>query len=316
LMHAGVRHYRIGLSKYSSSEALIHAQRILDVASRASESVELSLDLPGDKPRLCNTEPRYLCRGELITLLGCDSTVNLTSTTLRVDTPIPGGRIQEGTVITTGDGEHALKVERCGEGILELRCLTEGVLEKQRGLNVPGLGPKGPSTEQVDAVRATIESCLFRSVMLSFISNAGEIDVIRGHISAWGIARPPKLIAKLETQTVRDRVAQVARASDAVLLARGDLLPQVGEAEFYAAHERMLSSAIQNAKRTIVGTQLLDSLRNAWLPNRSEILELCRLMSAGVDGYLLSAETAVSECGLRAAHLLNSLWARYGRSNG
>jgi pyruvate kinase len=132
--------------------------------------------------------------------------------------------------------------------------------------------------------------------------------MINGHKE--NIAIPP-IIAKIETKKGANYVSEIANVADAILLGRGDLLLDTGPFDFYKIQKKVISTVFELNKPLIIGTDLLPSLSENWLPNRSELAHLCYLFEKGVDAVLLSHETTVGKHPLRTIEIIDGLRQNY-----
>jgi Pyruvate kinase, barrel domain len=142
--------------------------------------------------------------------------------------------------------------------------------------------------------RATLEwmpTTALTGSLLSFVHSPHTVLDARRILVAATPSGTHTLIAKIETALGVERTGEVARASDAILLGRGDLLLDIGPIAFHRACEQARLTTQSLGKPFVTGTQLLTSLTSSWLPNRSELDEVSRLIEVGVDGLLLSDET-------------------------
>ena len=189
-----------------------------------------------------------------------------------------------------------------------------GRLGPCRGLTIQGEHSNFTTlTKQDQQSLALLADGAFTSVMLSFVESADTIHSVRRMIGAIvGRDRPPlEIIAKIETLTGVRCIAEICTAADRILLGRGDLLLSVGPIEFFSAAEAVIRAVTAAGKPLIVGTQLLNSMSDDWLPNRSELSHLSRLIANGVDGFLLSFETSAGRNPYGSIELIQALHRKY-----
>ncbi|MBK3647460.1 pyruvate kinase, partial [Streptomyces sp. MBT33] len=128
--------------------------------------------------------------------------------------------------------------------------------------------------------------------------------------AADGHAVPP-VIAKVETRAGVAAVREIAVCADAVLLGRGDLLLDSGPLEFFDLCEAVRTGTAEVGCPLVVGTQLLTSLSDGWLPHRSELAYVSELLRSGTSGLMLADETAAGTAPVRTVELLRDLRERY-----
>ena len=316
LIQSRVTNFRIPLSKGFPEQQLLKAIEISQIGRALNRRIRLYIDLPGSKARLTNDSVfhfhvgalvRFTCgyaseaNGNHIPCVGVAGSLRLESLAI-------------GDIILIGDGEHALKVTEVHLTSFIASSLTSGILEKRRGIVIQGK-PLDYNT-QSDRDESAVEFLKhgnISGVMVSFVESKKDIlevkEKIRSAIGSRGVL--PELVAKIETLRGITNIADICSVADKVMVARGDLLLNVGPVDFYEAEEEIINTAMEMNVPIIVGTQLLDSMSASWLPNRSELSAVSHLIARGIDGLLLTAETAVGSHPLRTVELINTLVDKY-----
>jgi|ERR1700722_2722984 pyruvate kinase len=321
VIKAGVSAIRFSASKFSRRKLTDLASLVVEVANDIGCEVELMLDLPGTKTRLCNEEPIILSGSDRLCInyglapvqldRGVTYEVGLTGVDVRA-------LIAVGDILVIGDGEVALLVESAGSD----HCVAVPVegrrLGRRKGVKVEGKTHPWESLSGLDVLALGEFATLpFSSVLVSFVDTPQTIARVRQLLAdSFGgpaCAPPVPVVAKVETRAGAKQAGAVAQAADAVLLGRGDLLLDTGEVDFHAYCEMVLRATRESGTPIIVGTQLISSLSGNWLPNRSELGYLSRLIEEGVDGLLLAGETTLGPCPVRAVELLTDLIEAYGK---
>lgn len=317
LIGYGVRGFRFPVSKVSWEVLTARAEKVAGVAAAIGAEVDLMVDLPGAKLQLTNDIDIRLSEIDRITVrfTGGEDFVEGTRPEVGlIGLPDPS-LIRLGDTLLLGDGQDALRVESVAREQFLARPLTNGVVGRRRGVTIVGRPvPRGGLTEADALTLASVADSPFTAVMLSFVEDAATVELARDRLHA---ARPddnvgPAVVAKLETGAGVTNAAAIGAAADGILLARGDLLLSVGELEFHDACRRALRTAQAAGTPLMVGTQLLTTMSDSWLPHRSELVALCQLAEEGVAGLLLSDETTVGRQPDRTVRLLAALIARYG----
>lgn len=320
LMRREVSAFRFSGSKYTVAELNAMAVTVADAAYAAGRSVDLLLDLPGSKTRLTNDGG--------FPLKGADRVrVAFGPAPARRDLPLPeigmtgpplGALIEVGDVLVLGDGENALRVEACFADHCIAIPLTTGELGRRKGVRIQGKRQAYQSLRpQDETVLQSFGEMAFTGVIVSFVEHAGVVERVRSLIGEGGSAGSrPAVIAKVETRVGAQNAAAVAETADALLLGRGDLLLDAGEPDFYNLGEAVITAGQKAGRAVIVGTELLPSLSETWLPHRSELAYLCHLIDKDVDGLMLAKETTIGKQPLRTVDLINTLIRHYGREPG
>lgn len=314
IIKQGANSFRFPASKFPAAALAEQAATVARIAGEAGVTLDLLLDLPGSKSRLTNDDG--------FPLEGIDRLrVNYGPTPANRDAALPevgitgldlSRVIDVGDILVLGDGEDALRVERTADDHCLVIPLTTGELGRRRGVTVQGKRQGHESLTPTDLQDlATVPGSVFTGVIVSFVEDADTVHQAREVMARKG-GKQPVLIAKVETRVGAEAVREIAEATDAVLLGRGDLLMDCGEIDFYDLGKEVIKTAQKLAKPIIVGTQLLPSMSGSWLPNRSELAYVSHLIEKGVDGLMLSFETTIGRRPARTTGLLKSLIARYG----
>jgi pyruvate kinase len=316
LLRMGVVNFRIPLAKQLPEGHLKTAQQIARLAKQYDRKINVIMDLPGSKPRLTNRTQDYVELGEIVEFSFNEShSLPLSSKVKRFGVSgLESADLSSGKLAISGDGELAFTIEDINQYTFRARALRAGRLGPFRGLTLEGAHSSFLTlTEQDKQSLALLNEDGFTSVMLSFVESAGTIRRARQMIDS--IVRRDRarldIIAKVETLRGVTSIAEICAASEGVVLGRGDLLLSVGPSEFFAAEENVIGSVMAARKPLFVGTQLLSSMSDDWLPNRSELSHLSHLIAKGVDGFLLSFETSAGKNPYGSIELLQTLYGRY-----
>jgi pyruvate kinase len=200
--------------------------------------------------------------------------------------------VRPGSELLLDDGLMAMTVERVvGE---EIHCIvqTAGYLSDRKGLNLRGGGLSIPGLSEADA--ADIERAAEWQVdylAVSFPRSAEDIEQARSMLrKADGTAA---LVSKIERTEAIENLESIIDASDAVLVARGDLGVEIGEAELPGLQKRIIKAALNQNRAVITATQMMQSMVESPIPTRAEVLDVANAVIDGTDAVMLSAETAV-----------------------
>lgn len=318
ILTQGVRGVRMPSSRHDPSTLARMAELVLGVADRIGAEVELILDLPGHAARLTNDEVIELGAAEQLVLsFGPASESRAASEfTFGISGADSLPHIESGDVLLIGDGREALGVVGLGQGHMITTPLTNGVIWPRQRISVSDRHSSPRAAHGMpDRLRRLVSEIPFHGLFVSFARSGADVELTRAAVSS-DTDRTPVVAAKVETREGVERIAEIVDATEVVLLGRGDLLVDVGAQEFHAA-ERTVIDAVLKAPdtRLIIGTQLLTSMDESWMPHRSEIAYLSGMLERGVDGFLLSDETTVGARPAEAVELLAALAARYGTSD-
>ncbi|WP_167759104.1 pyruvate kinase [Blastococcus sp. TF02A_35] len=319
IIDSGADAFRFPASKFGVDVLTDQAWSVAKEADGLGAKLDLLLDLPGSKTRLTNDNGFPLDPQRPVRVAFSPEEADP-----RLDPPrlgISGGGLDEvavGDVLVTGDGEEALAVEAVADDHCIARPLTSGELGRRRGVTVSGRSNASESLTAGDREGLeTLGAAPFTGVIVSFVESAKTVREVKESLArSFGNRPPPAVIAKVETAAGIGAIQEILDESDGVLLGRGDLLLDVGPIEFYDACRSVLKAADKQGVPAIVGTQLLVSLSNTWLPNRSELAYVSHLIEKRVHGLMLSTETTVGKHPTRTVAMLSSLIERYGAESG
>jgi pyruvate kinase len=303
LFEAGADVFRLNFSHGTHQQ---HAQvlaNIRQVEKEMGRPIGVLMDLQGPKLRVgtfaqgpVRLQPGASFRLDLDPQLGDDQRATLPH-------PEIFAALKTGTDLLLDDGKLRLRVERFGPDFAETRVVIGGPLSERKGVNVPGVVlPISPLT---DKDRKDLEFGLDLGVewmALSFVQRPE--DVAEGRDLAKGRA---KIMTKLEKPAAVERLEAVIEASDAVMVARGDLGVELPPEQVPAIQKRTLRLCRQAGKPVIVATQMLDSMVQAPMPTRAEASDVATAVYDGADAVMLSAESASGKYPVEAVAMMNRI---------
>jgi pyruvate kinase len=202
--------------------------------------------------------------------------------------------VQPGSELLLDDGLMSLTVnEVVGD---EIRCTvnTAGPLSDRKGLNLRGGGLSIPGVSEAD--KADIQRAAEWQVdylAVSFPRSAEDMQQARDLLHAAG--GTAGLVSKIERTEAIENLDAIIEASDAVLVARGDLGVEIGEAELPGLQKRIIASSLRLNRPVITATQMMQSMIDNPIPTRAEVLDVANAVIDGTDAVMLSAETAVGK---------------------
>lgn len=199
--------------------------------------------------------------------------------------------LRPGAMLLLDDGKLRLEVTACNPHCAETRVVVGGPLSNHKGVNLPNVMlDVSPLTEKD---RGDLEFALsigVEAIALSFIQRPEDVAEARRLI-----AGRAKLISKLEKPSAVDHLEAIIAASDAVMVARGDLGVELPPETVPAIQKRIIRASRQAGRPVIVATQMLDSMITSHTPTRAEASDVATAVYDGADAVMLSAETAVGD---------------------
>jgi pyruvate kinase len=293
VLAAGVDVVRLNFSHGEPSQHAARAARVRSIAHRLGREVGILVDLGGPKIRI-----ERFAEGTVVLQSGEPFTLDC-----RPDAP-PGDAsrvgvsyaglvhdVAAGDVLLLDDGLIALEVEAVVGHEIRTRVVTGGRLSDRKGLNRFGgglsLGALTDKDRRDIRVAAEIGADF---IAVSFCRSSADIEEARTLAEAAG--SHAALIAKIERSEAIANLAGIIEAADAVMVARGDLGVEIGDAELPGLQKRIIREALEHSKLAITATQMLQSMVDSPIPTRAEVLDVANSVIDGTDAVMLSQETA------------------------
>ena len=199
--------------------------------------------------------------------------------------------VRVGDMLLLDDGLVALRVTRIGGDTVHTEVLTDGFLSDRKGLNRLGGGLSlGALTDQDKAHIVIAASLDVDFLAVSFCRSAEDMNEARALALAAG--SHAALVAKIERAEAIENLIEITIASDAVMVARGDLGVEIGDAELPGLQKKIIRTALEHNRVVITATQMLQSMVDNPIPTRAEVLDVANAVIDGTDAVMLSAETA------------------------
>ena len=305
VLRAGVNVVRLNFSHGAAEQHAARAEAVRDAAARLGREVAVLVDLQGPKIRI-----ERFAKGKVALHAG-----QLFSLVCRADAP-PGdshgvgvsylGLVDDVAVDDTlllDDGLIALRVDAIEGDTIRTTVLTDGALSDRKGLNRLGGGLSLGALTDKD--RADIQSAAEIAadfIAVSFCRSAADMDEARALARAAGC--DAGLVAKIERAEAILNLQEIIRASDAVMVARGDLGVEIGDAELPGLQKKIIREALENNRAVITATQMLQSMVDSPIPTRAEVLDVANAVIDGTDAVMLSQETAAGSYPAKAVEAM------------
>jgi pyruvate kinase len=290
LIDAGVNVARVTLAHgtVESQRALIASIR--EAADARGASIGILVDLPGPKVRTTAfSAPVDLTRGDVVTLVPSQGEAS-TIERMAIDYPTLIEDLQPGDVIGIGDGIVHMVVESRAAGSLAARVTHGGHLTGRKGVRIPTerFRANVPTDEDLDLI-AALRDAPADIIAVSFVRSAADMEAVRRAIGPGG----PWLMAKIETALAIDNLTPIIGASDAIMVARGDLGNELPIEDVPHLQKRIIHETVRNGKPVLVATQMLESMIEAPTPTRAEATDVANAVFDQASAVMLSAETAI-----------------------
>lgn len=291
LLEAGVDVVRMNFSHGSAEDHRARAVAVRAAAAKAGRPVGLLADLQGPKIRIGKFETGKISleKGAAFILDAACSIGNAERVGLDYkDLPRDVGA---GDILLLDDGRLKLVVEKVRGSEIHTRVLQGGVLSNNKGINRQGGGLTAPAltAKDMDDIK-TAAALEVDFVAVSFPKSAADMYMARQLLRAAG--SHASLIAKIERSEAIANLDEILDASDGIMVARGDLAVEVGDAAVPALQKKMIRVARDKNKITITATQMMESMIHSPVPTRAEVSDVANAVLDGTDAVMLSAETA------------------------
>ncbi|MCI4568619.1 pyruvate kinase [Lysobacter sp. CFH 32150] len=305
LLRAGVDVVRLNFSHGDPAAQLARAQAVREAAQRANVEVGILADLPGPKLRIeLFAEGRVqLKAGDRFDLVA------------RTDAPPGNARevgisylglpsdVHPGDTLLLDDGLMQLRVERIEGERIVTTVLNDGALSNRKGLNRLGGGLSlGALTERDRELIAVAAQIGAEFIAVSFCRNAADMEEARAIARKHG--SDAALVAKIERTEAIENLTEIVEASDAVMVARGDLGVEIGDAELPGLQKKIIRESLLRNRVVITATQMLQSMVDSPIPTRAEVLDVANAVIDGTDAVMLSQETAAGSYPVKAVEAM------------
>lgn len=199
--------------------------------------------------------------------------------------------VKRGERLYLYDGKLRTTVISVKDGVVHVEAGNNGILIKRKGINLPDTNFEGDIITAKDRKDIAYGSSKdIDWVALSFVQSAQDVEHLRTILKGYG--SKAKIIAKIETPAAVENIEEIIRASDAVMIARGDMAIETSPESVPIAQRNIISLGLRYAKPTIVATQMLGSMTEFPEPTRAEVSDVATAVILGTDCVMLSDETA------------------------
>ena len=296
MITAGVNVVRLNFSHGKAQDHINLAQLVREAAIKVGREVAIMADLQGPKIRVGK-----FAEGKVVLAPGEKFVLDASRTEpgdikgVGLDYKELPRDVKAGDVLLLNDGLIVLTVDRVLGEEVHTTVKLGGELSNNKGINKQGGGLTAPALTAKDMEDIkTAMSFQADYVAVSFPKNATDMEMARQlcNVAAAQYKHKPGLIAKIERAEAIPNLAEILRVSDGIMVARGDLAVEVGNAAVPALQKRMIKMARAQDKVVITATQMMESMILNPVPTRAEVSDVANAVLDGTDAVMLSAETA------------------------
>jgi len=270
--------------------------RIKNISRRSKNPIGLMADLQGPRIRISNSKDLAIAKGEAVLVMSSRrSKAKPKKKTVFIDNPEIEKLLRVGNDVLIEDGLIKLRVISKNHSGSLCRVINGGTVRPRKGVNVPGISAKIGALTVAD--REVLEFVLplgVDFVAMSFVRNVREIEALRKLMKKilGRSANLPQIVAKIERREAIKNFANILKASDIIMVARGDLGIEMPQEEVPILQKEIVAKSLRSAKPVIVATQMLDSMIRNPRPTRAEVTDVSNAVIDHADAVMLSGETA------------------------
>ena len=304
LIMAGMDVARLNFSHGNADEHRARALLIRKQAARLNRHVALMGDLQGPKIRIARFVDKeiVLQSGDVFRLSITHPRDAGNQAVVGIDYPDLVTDCSVGDNLLLDDGRVVMQVTGVTADALDCHVIVGGPLSDNKGINRLGGGLTAPALTEKDKqdIRLAAELDL-DYLAVSFPRDAADMNLARrlckeADCHAWLVAK----IERAEAVMNDDALNGLISASDAVMVARGDLAVEIGDAELVGIQKKIIAAARKQNKAVITATQMMESMIHSPMPTRAEVSDVANAALDYTDAVMLSAETAVGEYPVQA----------------
>ena len=299
MIRAGVNVVRLNFSHGTAQDHIDRARLVREAAQRAGREVAIMADLQGPKIRVGK-----FANGKIMLVPGAQFILDAARTELGdvdavgLDYKSLPREVKAGDTLLLNDGLIVIVVDAVQGETIRTTVKLGGELSNNKGINKLGGGLTAPAltAKDMDDIRTAMG---FKAdyVAVSFPKNATDMEMARQlcSVASADFNHRPGLIAKIERAEAIPKLLEILLASDGIMVARGDLAVEVGNAAVPALQKRMIKLAREHDKVVITATQMMESMITNPVPTRAEVSDVANAVLDGTDAVMLSAETAAGK---------------------
>ena len=295
LVIAGVNVFRLNFSHGSHEDKKKIIDNIRAINKELNCSIAILGDLQGPKLRVGEIENNKLevKEGDILTFTNTKCVGTLEK--IYVSYPNLAGDVVVGNTIMIDDGKIEVIVHSVeANGDVKVKVTLGGIISSKKGVNLPDTKISLPALTEKDLEDAAfIIKEELDWVALSFVKRVADIEMLRGILNEH--KSNAKIIAKIEMPEALTNIRDIIIASDAIMIARGDLGVELPVEKIPLIQKELIRKCIHRAKPVIVATQMMESMIDRVKPNRSEITGVANAVIEGADAVMLSGETATGQ---------------------
>lgn len=296
IIAAGVDVVRLNLSHDTHDRHRERAERLRDRALAAGHEVAVLMDLQGPKIRIGKFADGKvsLTRGDAFAIDAACGLEDGDQTRVGTTYARLANDVRHGDTLLLDDGAIELWVDGVSGGRIDCKVVIGGTLSNNKGINKKGGGLSAPALTEKDKGDIRFAAEIDADYLaVSFVRNGNDIRLARELFHSAG--GRGGIVAKIERAEALDDIDDIINAADAIMVARGDLGVEIGDAELPAVQKRLISRARELNAVVITATQMMQSMIDSPIPTRAEVFDVANAVLDGTDAVMLSAESSIGK---------------------
>ena len=305
LVDAGASMFRLNTSHGSEEGHAANIETIRKISKESGKYIPILVDLQGPKIRVGNIkEPVEIKEGQEIILEATDDINN--PAVIPVDYEGIADDVKPGDKVLLDDGNVGLQVLEVKNHQVHAKVLYGKVIKPRKGINLPGstASLSAVTERDVEFIRFAVEYDA-DYIALSFVREARDIELAKKYIKDFGGNIP--VIAKIEKPQAVEKLEEILKVADGIMVARGDLGIEMSPEEVPIVQKYIVDQTIRERKVCIVATQMLESMIENPIPTRAEASDVANAILDGTDAIMLSGETAMGKHPVDAVRMMRKI---------
>ena len=305
LVDAGASMFRLNTSHGSEEGHAANIETIRKISKESGKYIPILVDLQGPKIRVGNIkEPVEIKEGQEIILEATDDINN--PAVIPVDYEGIADDVKPGDKVLLDDGNVGLQVLEVKNHQVHAKVLYGKVIKPRKGINLPGstASLSAVTERDVEFIRFAVEYDA-DYIALSFVREARDIELAKKYIKDFGDNIP--VIAKIEKPQAVEKLEEILKVADGIMVARGDLGIEMSPEEVPIVQKYIVDQTIRERKVCIVATQMLESMIENPIPTRAEASDVANAILDGTDAIMLSGETAMGKHPVDAVRMMRKI---------
>lgn len=277
--------------------------RVREISEELKMPIAILADIQGPRIRTRIDEPFRVERGDHVLVTDASRKKELPASSIgkrfQLDQPNIVSDIEVDHLVLLEDGVLQFQVMKKEGDVLELEAMNGGEVKNHKGVNLPDSQLALPVLTEKDRrdIRFVVEQGV-DYIGLSFVGNADDIRSTREFMEELNIVGKedlPHIVSKIERKEAMRNLAEIIKATDAVMVARGDLGIEMPETRVALLQKEIIAKSLESVKPVIVATQMLKSMTDNPRPTRAEVSDVTNAVIDHADAVMLSEETAMGK---------------------